>query len=101
MLLSSREQIAALLMIPRATPEKELRPHEILNAMGRAGRAAYSATGLAIVIPAKPIVVDPGKLVFAGGSVLNILFSDKDACEEILDPIERLLDQIETTASRS
>lgn len=84
---------------PEGNPRKELRPHEILNAMGRAGRAAYSAIGLAIVIPAKPIVVDPGKLVFAGGSVLNILFSDKDACEEILDPIERLLDQIETTAS--
>jgi hypothetical protein len=84
---------------PNGNPRTDLRPHEILNALGRAGRAAYSATGLSIVVPAQPILVDPDVLAFPLESVLNTVFSDQDACEEIFDPIELLLDQVEATAS--
>lgn len=83
---------------PGGNPRTDLRPHEILNALGRAGRAAYAATGLAIVVPAKPIRVDKDALVFAAGGILGTVFSDQDACEEIYDPIELLLDRIEVSA---
>ncbi|MDD1139180.1 DEAD/DEAH box helicase [Pseudomonas sp. TNT2022 ID233] len=82
---------------PSGNPRTDLRPHEILNSLGRAGRAAYSATGLSIVVPAQPIRVDPEELAFAPQSVLNTVFSDQDACEEIFDPIELLLDQVEAS----
>lgn len=82
---------------PNGNPRTDLRPHEILNALGRAGRAAYAATGLSIVVPAQPIRVNPDKLVFAPKSVLNTVFSEQDACEEIFDPIELLLDQVEAS----
>ncbi len=84
---------------PSGNPRSSLRPHEILNALGRAGRAAYAATGLSIVIPAYPIQVDLSDLVFPRKHPdLNIIFSEKDACEQIIDPLERLLDQIENSA---
>lgn len=84
---------------PSGNPRTNLRPHEILNALGRAGRAAYSATGLSIVVPAHPIRVDIDELVFPQQSVLSTVFSDQDACEEIFDPIEMLLDQVEVSAN--
>lgn len=84
---------------PSGNPRKSLRPHEILNALGRAGRAAYAATGLSIVIPAYPIQVNLSHLVFPDRHPdLGTIFSEQDACEEIIDPLERLLDQIEMTA---
>lgn len=83
---------------PGGNPRTDLRPHEILNALGRAGRASYAATGLAIVVPARPILVDTGRLAFKAGGILGTVFSEKDACEVILDPIELLLDRIETSA---
>lgn len=85
---------------PGGNPRKDLLPHEILNAMGRAGRAAYSATGLAIVVPANPIRIDTSALAFGQHqNPLDIVFSDKDACQNIIDPVELLLDTVEATAS--
>lgn len=83
---------------PNGNPRTDLRPHEILNALGRAGRAAYAATGLAIVVPASPIRVNRNNLNLVSQSLLSTVFSEQDACEEIYDPIELLLDRIETTA---
>jgi superfamily II DNA/RNA helicase len=85
---------------PGGNPRTDLRPHEVLNALGRAGRAAYAATGLAIVVPAKPIVVEREKLSFPPDEILKTVFSAQDACEEIYDPIELLLDRIEVSANR-
>ena len=85
---------------PDGNPRTDLRPHEILNALGRAGRAAYAATGVAIVVPANPIIVDPvTPKNFPFNSPLPIIFSDRDACSSIIDPIEQLLDQIESVSS--
>ena len=84
---------------PSGNPRKNLLPHEILNAMGRAGRAAYSATGLSIVIPANPIRVDPSAFHFEQNQFpLDTVFSDKDACHDIVDPIGLLMDTIESSA---
>jgi hypothetical protein len=83
---------------PNGNPRADLRPHEILNALGRAGRAAYAATGLAIVVPGKPIQCQLDDLDFSTEQILNTVFSEQDACESIYDPIELLLDQIEVTA---
>lgn len=83
---------------PSGNPRTDLRPHEILNALGRAGRAAYAATGLAIVIPAKPIGVERDNLSLPPEGILKTVFSEQDACEEIYDPIELLLDRIEVSA---
>ncbi|WP_245485304.1 DEAD/DEAH box helicase [Mesorhizobium sp. M7A.F.Ca.US.001.02.1.1] len=77
---------------PSGNPRSDLRPHEILNALGRAGRAAYAATGLAIVVPAQPIRVEKENLALPAEGILKIVFSEQDACEEIYDPIELLLD---------
>lgn len=85
---------------PGGNPRSDLFPHEILNAMGRAGRAAYSATGLAIVVPANPIRINPSNLRFGKDQFpLDTVFSDQDACQDILDPIGLLLDTVETAAS--
>lgn len=84
---------------PSGNPRADLRPHEILNALGRAGRAAYAATGLAIVVPATPICVEMDNLSLPSDGIMKIIFSEQDACEEIYDPIELLLDRIEISAN--
>jgi hypothetical protein len=80
---------------PSGNPRTDLRPHDILKARGRAGGAAYAATGLAIVVPAHPILVDTDDLTFPAVGFLKTVFSEQDACEVIHDPIELLLDRIE------
>jgi superfamily II DNA/RNA helicase len=84
---------------PSGNPRTDLRPHEILNALGRAGRAAYAATGLAIVVPAIPIRVEIDDLSLSPDGIMKTIFSEQDACEEVYDPIELLLDQIEVSAN--
>lgn len=83
---------------PNGYPRADLRPHEILNALGRAGRAAYAATGIAIVVPAQPIRVEKENLDLPSEGILKTVFSEKDACEDVYDPIELLLDRIEVSA---
>lgn len=81
---------------PSGNPRADLQPHEILNALGRAGRAAYAATGVAIVVPAYAIQVDTTNVrLHPQQAPLPIVFSAQDACDAILDPIAMLLDQIE------
>ena len=82
---------------PDGNPRKDLKPHEILNALGRAGRAAYAATGIAIVVPADIIPVDLTNVSFGSEQApLPTVFSEQDACDVVHDPIALLLDQIET-----
>ncbi|WP_370161004.1 DEAD/DEAH box helicase [Limimaricola soesokkakensis] len=80
---------------PSGNPRTDLQPHEILNAIGRAGRAAYAATGVAIVVPAKIIRVEMTNIRLNSQAPLPIVFSDQDACNPIFDPVELLLDRIE------
>jgi Helicase conserved C-terminal domain len=72
-----------------------LMPHEILNALGRAGRAGQAATGLSIVIPGDLIGCDlKTKRVDQHGD-LAVAFSDGDQCLPLADPLAMLFDQIE------
>ncbi|MFJ4397317.1 DEAD/DEAH box helicase [Pseudomonas sp. NPDC089396] len=84
---------------PTGNPRTDLRPHEILNALGRAGRAAYAATGLSVVIPAKPIVIELDEAIASSNQDLYTTFAQQDACEIIYDPIDYLLDRIEVASA--
>ncbi|TKK28972.1 DEAD/DEAH box helicase [Pseudomonas sp. CFBP13528] len=84
---------------PTGNPRTDLRPHEILNALGRAGRAAYAATGLSVVIPAKPIIIELDEAITSNNEDLYTTFAQQDACEIIYDPIDYLLDRIEVSSA--
>tara|TARA_R110000850_G_C9961650_1_gene464467 strand:+ start:65 stop:2380 length:2316 start_codon:yes stop_codon:yes gene_type:complete len=43
---------------PETEKRKDMQEHEILNALGRAGRAGHASTGLALVIPGNPVPCD-------------------------------------------
>lgn len=78
-----------------------LMPHEILNALGRAGRAGQAATGLSIVIPGNPLGCDmQTKAVDYDGDV-KVIFAEGDQCLPLEDPLATLFDQIEVNGSLS
>ena len=73
-----------------------LMAHEILNALGRAGRAGQASTGLAIVIPAAPLGCNPVTKIPLNDADVRIVFSDSDQCLPLEDPLAVLFDRIET-----
>lgn len=77
-----------------------LAPHEILNALGRAGRAGLAATGLAIVVPGKPIGFAPDKTL-TNDADPKVIFSEGDQCFPLQDPLTTLFDEIETYGTHS
>ena len=78
-----------------STPKRtDLMPHEILNALGRAGRAGLSATGLAIVVPANNVYVDRQTHKIDDAPLLGTIFSESDQCAPLSDPIAGLYDLI-------
>jgi hypothetical protein len=79
---------------PEETRRTDLLPHEILNALGRAGRAGLAAAGLAVVVPADPIVCDTDAKTVTTGSLLSVVFAEGDQCVPLTDPIASLYDHI-------
>jgi hypothetical protein len=77
------------------TTRSPLAAHEILNALGRAGRAGQSATGLAVVIPGQPIACDPSSRHIGHSNDLPVIFFEDDQCLKLIDPLTTLFDQIE------
>lgn len=78
-----------------------LMPHEILNALGRAGRAGQAATGFSIVIPGNPLGCDmETKTVDYEGEV-KVIFAEGDQCLPLEDPLGTLFDQIEVAGPLS
>ena len=69
--------------------------HEILNALGRAGRAGLSATGLAVVVPGNPIFCDPATKRIAPSEDLPVIFAEGDQCLPLQAPLTTLFDQLE------
>ena len=65
--------------------------YEILNALGRAGRAGQASTGLAIVIPAEPLSCRPSDKALSDDAEAKIVFSDSDQCLPLEDPLAALL----------
>ena len=84
---------------PAETTRLPLAAHEILNALGRAGRAGYSATGLAVVVPGKPIPCDPVSRHVAPSDDLPVVFAEDDQCLPLADPLATLFDQIEVAGA--
>lgn len=79
---------------PQDTKRTDLMPHEILNALGRAGRAGLSATGLAVVVPANIVYCNLEEEKIEDDQLLHTIFSSSDQCAPLSDPISGLYDQI-------
>lgn len=82
---------------------ERLTAHELLNAAGRAGRAGHRAAGLVFVVPNDLVGVsqDLTRVVGPWESLQRDVFSKPDQCLVIGDPIELLLDRVETEASEA
>lgn len=76
-----------------------LMPHEILNALGRAGRAGQAATGFSIVIPGNPLGCDMQTKTVDYDDDVKVIFAEGDQCLPLEDPLGTLFDQIEVTGT--
>lgn len=79
---------------------EKLQAHEIMNAVGRAGRAGSRSCGTAILIPGKIVTIDNYILDERWFNIKNTIFSQGDQCLEIEDPLDRLLMDVETKGIR-
>lgn len=72
-----------------------LKPEDLLNSAGRAGRAGESATGIVLVIPGKVVGInDKEKKIGARWTTLREIFSQSDQCIILDDPLTSIMDRI-------
>ncbi|MCP1537678.1 DEAD/DEAH box helicase [Methylorubrum extorquens] len=83
-------------------PKRESIPaHDLLNALGRAGRAGTAAAGVSIVVPG-PVITFEGKSLakLRLNPVLNAVFSESDNCLVVNDPLSSiLLDKLDAASA--
>lgn len=72
-----------------------LKPEDLLNSAGRAGRAGESATGIVLVIPGKVVGInDKDKQIGKHWTTLREIFSQSDQCIILDDPLTSIMDRI-------
>jgi hypothetical protein len=76
----------------------QLHAHEMLNAAGRAGRAGYASYGVTIAVPNELIWADMSTNTLDPGwkRLRDEVFGKNDQCLIVDDPIEVMLDAIES-----
>ena len=78
-----------------------LKPEDLLNAAGRAGRAGESATGIVLVIPGKVVGLDDAdNKIGRHWTRLRDIFSQSDQCLVLDDPFTALMDRIHDQSSK-
>ncbi|MEJ5963477.1 DEAD/DEAH box helicase [Pedobacter immunditicola] len=78
--------------------QDNLQAHELLNAAGRAGRAGFLANGLVFLIPRRVLTFSDNLPVEEALPILASIIPEDERCVTISDPIEMVLDQIQTGA---
>ncbi|MCE7030984.1 DEAD/DEAH box helicase [Jiella avicenniae] len=86
---------------PEERKRSPLHPHEVLNALGRAGRAGHASTGFAIVVPSTPVGIDNESKRVTSDEELKVVFAEGDQCLPIADPLGLLFDEIEVAGKPS
>ncbi len=72
---------------------KESTMAQLLNSLGRAGRAGYNNQGIAIVVPDKPIIIETNKDYKECIRRVSIL-ENEDSSLNVSSPLDRFFDQI-------
>lgn len=77
-----------------------LKPEDLLNAAGRAGRAGESSTGIVLVIPGKVVGLDDAdNKIGSRWTRLREIFGQSDQCLVLDDPFTALMDRIHDQTS--
>jgi superfamily II DNA/RNA helicase len=72
-----------------------LKPEDLLNSAGRAGRAGQSSTGIVLVIPGKIVSLnDQDRTIGNRWATLRKIFGQSDQCITLDDPLTSLMDRI-------
>ncbi len=95
-------QVAILSANERASLDGEfitqepMKPHELLNAAGRAGRAGYLANGLVILVSRELLTFEGNTPESAAHTVLQSIIPEDERCVQMIDPLMDVLDKIQT-----
>ncbi|AQQ05417.1 helicase [Roseibium algicola] len=77
-----------------------LKPEDLLNAAGRAGRAGENATGIVLVVPGRLVPLDDDEnKIGSRWTRLRDIFGQSDQCLVLNDPFTALMDRIHDNAT--